>query len=119
MSASTLSLLRSLAYTSGPACRTLPADAREIASRRGVDGAAAERFAVLTAKLDATERLPTAEELAELGALARQIDTRTVGGKTYRRTDVPAGWIERLEDDGWTTVPPGSLTLPKSIRKWA
>jgi len=69
----TLDLLRDLARSAGPAYRFLASDAREIANRRDVDPVTAERFAVLEARLDYRDALPTAAELAELGALAREI----------------------------------------------
>ena len=71
----TIELLRIVARTSGPASRTLAAEAREIAARRGIDPSVAERFVRIEAKLDFASRAPTAAELAGIADLTREIGT--------------------------------------------
>mgnify|MGYP001467977711 CR=1 FL=1 len=70
----TIQLLRAAARTTPRS--TLPAAAAEIAHRRGVDVVTCQRFVALDHRLDTSERLPTATELATLGALAREIEAR-------------------------------------------
>lgn len=69
----TIELLRDAARTTPRS--QLDAAAVEIANRRGAPVDACKRFVALESRSDARDALPTAEELAEIGALTREIAT--------------------------------------------
>lgn len=97
---STTDLLREIARNSTRVLRE--PETREIAARRGVDADTALAFVALETRLGSDERLPTAEELADLGKLARLLDAApgvrdnardVLAGKTVRTT------VESFADD--------------------
>ncbi len=70
----TIQLLRAAARTTPRS--QLDAAAVEIANRRGAPVVACKRFVALEAQLDARDALPALAALAEIGALAREIEPR-------------------------------------------
>ena len=81
----------------------IAAEVRDLATRRGVLPGPCERYALLLAKDATTERLPTEEELAELGALALAIDAATARAAAIPAPVKTTATGERIRDSyDWT-----------------